>query len=116
MDAAKPPLDLVPINVDELLGELPPFVGDGDRSLVNWGWGIGSVLFGESSSSTVYDSFSLLGDWRGVYPRLGELPEGPGVGEELGVEGRRKGEVRFELKDRGDGRNGAFGVVLIASC
>lgn len=106
--------------MDELLGELAPFVGEGGRSLVNLGWGIGSPLFGEaSSSSTVYDSFNLLGDWIGVYPRLGELPEVPGrpaVGGEFGEEDRRKGEVRFEPKDKGDGRNGAFGVVLRKSC
>lgn len=48
-----------------------------------------------------------------MYPRLGELPGVVGripVGGEFGVEGRRKGEARGELKDNGDGLKGVFEV------
>ena len=76
--------------------------------------GLLGLLLGDvvSSSSTVYDSFSLLGDWTGVYPRLGELPGGleRPCGGELGVEGRRNGEVRGEPNDKGDGLKGALEV------
>lgn len=76
--------------------------------------GLLGLLLGEepSSSSTVYDSLSLLGDWTGVYPRPGELPgvlERPWGGE-LGVDGRRKGEGRGEPNDNGDGLKGALEV------
>lgn len=75
---------------------------------MNLGCGIGSFLGGaESSSSTVYDWFNLLGDCIGVSPRLGELPGVPFVraepGGEFGVDGRRKGEARGLPKDSGEG-------------
>lgn len=53
----------------------------------------------------------MLGDTTGVYPLLGELPGVVGracVGGELGVDGRRKGDARGELKDSGEGRKGAL--------
>jgi hypothetical protein len=57
-------------------------------------------------SPIVYDWFSLLGDCTGVGPLPGELVgvlARIAVVGELGDDGRRKGEARGELKDRGDG-------------
>lgn len=53
----------------------------------------------------------MLGDTTGVYPLLDELPGVVGracAGGELGVDGRRKGDARGELKDSGEGRKGAL--------
>lgn len=105
---------LASINDGDESGALAPLVGEGGASRVNRGCAMGllGLLLGDepSSSSTVYDSLSLLGDWTGVYPRPGELPgvlERP-CGGELGVEGRRKGEGRGEPNDNGDGLKGAL--------
>lgn len=71
-----------------------------------------SRVLGEASwFSTVWDWCSLLGDATGVNPLLGELPGVEGracAGGELGVDGRRNGDARGELKDSGEGRNGAL--------
>lgn len=65
-------------------------------------------------SSATCDCFSLLGDWMGVGPLLLGLPGVLGRMTVLGdaeTEGRRKGEVRGEPKERGEGLYGVvFGV------
>lgn len=104
---------------DERPGDCAPLVGEGGSSRVNVGCGIGSLFLGEmeSSSSSVYDWFSLLGDCTGVYPPLlGELPGVPGrpEGGEFGVDGRRKGEARGDPKDSGGLIDGLFDCIMLA--
>ena len=65
----------------------------------------------------MYVWFNLLGDCKGVYPRLGELPGVPAVrvepGGEFGVDGRRKGEALGLPKDSGEGlKVGLFDCIM----
>jgi hypothetical protein len=84
--------------------ERPRVVGEGGGSVRDL---IASGLTSASSScsSAVNDCFNLEGDVIGEGPLLLGGVEGlpmTVVGEE-GEEGRRKGEARGELNDRGDG-------------
>lgn len=77
--------------------------------------GCSSSVKVSSFSPTVYVWFSLLGDVTGVWPRLGELAgvlARMAVVGELGDDGRRNGDARGELNDKGDGLYGKFEFML----
>ena len=51
--------------------------------------------------------WSFEGDWAGVWDFVGEKGD-EGLSEGEGDSGRRKGEVRGEPKDRGEGEEGLY--------